>query len=411
MTYKQRATLEKQISRAYIVAAAVILLCYGVLVKGSILLTENKSSMHRLSITAPHYFKQFEASHMTKIQIDPLLTIYSDYNLLPQNIKRRIEESWVGIAHYDFDDESEFAVYSAKINGQNQYWAVESIDVTEWNDTMLFVIDSIVFVIGAFIFVIASLFIKKIAQRLGQPFNELAHQLNTRTSHHSQPLNVTNTQSLELHELLLAINGYRSRIEQAILREQNFTRYVSHELRTPMTVIQGCLSILERQEQPKIQKQQQRIKHALLQMEELTHTFLTLARDEISDLEHAFEFDAEFINNIIEQLEHLIDANQCRLEVQNTPFKCIANKALVAVLLKNILNNAVNCTENGDIMIICNQHKLSVIDSGIGLNKKPRGYDGYGVGLVIVNDICDKYQWQFSLEQNKEKGCTATVIF
>lgn len=52
-----------------------------------------------------------------------------------------------------------------------------------------------------------------------------------------------------------------------------------------------------------------------------------------------------------------------------------------------------------------------MIDTGIGLDNKPRGYEGFGIGLTIVKDICNKYAWQFSLENNKTQGCIASVKF
>ena len=79
--------------------------------------------------------------------------------------------------------------------------------------------------------------------------------------------------------------------------------------------------------------------------------------------------------------------------------------------LQNLLKNAIACSENGTVTLLVNEYQIEVIDDGLGLETKPRGYEGFGIGLVLVRDICRKYNWQFSLENNLGKGCTAMVVF
>lgn len=50
----------------------------------------------------------------------------------------------------------------------------------------------------------------------------------------------------ELHTLASAINGLLHRVEQAVVREQQFTAGASHELRTPLAVLRGTLEVLVR---------------------------------------------------------------------------------------------------------------------------------------------------------------------
>ena len=83
----------------------------------------------------------------------------------------------------------------------------------------------------------------------------------------------------------------------------------------------------------------------------------------------------------------------------------------MTVVLQNLLKNAIACSENGRVTLLVNEYQIEVIDDGLGLDTKPRGYEGFGIGLVLVRDICRKYNWQFSLENNLGKGCTAKVAF
>jgi signal transduction histidine kinase len=48
----------------------------------------------------------------------------------------------------------------------------------------------------------------------------------------------------EIYTLTTTINGLLDRLEDAVLREKQFTADASHELRTPLSVIKGTLEVL-----------------------------------------------------------------------------------------------------------------------------------------------------------------------
>jgi signal transduction histidine kinase len=56
-----------------------------------------------------------------------------------------------------------------------------------------------------------------------------------------------------------------------------------------------------------------------------------------------------------------------------------------------------------------------VIDQGRGLNEsnatKESATEGHGLGLLIIHDLCERYQWQFELTNAANKGCIATIHF
>jgi signal transduction histidine kinase len=178
-----------------------------------------------------------------------------------------------------------------------------------------------------------------------------------------------------------------------------------------MTVIKGTLSILNRQNNQMIEKQTLRIKQAVIDMEQLTNTFLLLARND-EQLATPFTVDEAYITLQMSDVEHLLRANNTQFNLQlQQPINMIAEPVLFNVLIKNLLINAINCTFEGRVSLFIDNSQLNVIDSGIGLDNKPRGYEGFGIGLIIVKDICEKYNWQFELNNNVTQGCTASVKF
>ncbi len=406
--------MSSKIIHIYLVGAMVLLAFYGAIFYHTILYTENQSSERRLALISPYHFKLFSQGFEGEIQIDPMLKIYDEYDILPPSIKRRLNNNWQGSITFHFEDDSEYSVFSQEVitkKGIAIVYALEDIDAIEWDDTEFAIFQAVIFGLGLFIYIIAALFIIKMAKRISTPFSNLANQLENNDKENYTPLMVDGELSLELVQMLTSINSYRSRIHDAFMREQAFTRYVSHELRTPMTVIRGGISILRRLDDEKVKKQSNRIDHAVIEMEQLIHTFLLMARNEESDTINV-DISAEFIDQIVQGFESTIKANQVifHQEIQ-CDFSLNVQPLLFSAVVNNLLKNAINCSVNGKVSLFISPQRIDVIDNGVGLDAKPRGYEGFGIGLNIVRDICEKYHWQFSIKNNLGGGCTASVIF
>ena len=402
------------IIKVYLLGALILLAFYGCLFYYTVLYTENQASEQRLALKAPYHLKLFQKSENTKIKIDPILTIYNTYEILPKKIKDKINADWLGIQSIHFDDDSEFTVFAKKIkinNDEITAYAIEDVDPIEWDDTYFAIFQIMILSSGVILFIGSAFFIIKMAKRISSPFSELADMLEYDSHEVSKPLSVNGKLSFELEMMLASINSYRKRIYAAFIREQTFTRYISHELRTPMTVIRGGVSVLRRANNDKTTKQLTRIDDAVIEMEQLTHIFLLLAKDEVSNTSNVSISDT-LIDKIVKNFSPTIKANQVNFhyDIQNE-FSLHAHPLLFSAVVCNLLKNAINCSIEGSVNLFISEQRIDVIDDGLGLNEQPRGYEGFGIGLKIVQDICEKYQWTFNISNNMEKGCTASVIF
>ncbi len=405
--------MSSKIIRVYLIGAVVLLAFYGVIFFNTILYTENQGSKRRLELVAPYHFKMFTQGTKGEIKIDPMLTIYDQYDALPSAIKRRLTRSWQGVTSIHFEDESEYSVFAQQVitDGRRSIvYAVEDVDIVEWDDVDFAILQAVILGVGLLIFIIAAFFIVKMARRISTPFSNLAEQLEADDDGKYTPLLVDGELSLELVQVLTSINRYRNRIRQTFMREQAFTRYVSHELRTPMTVIRGGISNLRRIKDEKVQKQSSRIDNAVIEMEQLVHTFLLLARNKENEI-ISVDITNEYIQQIVTGFEATIRANQVSFHQQlQGDFSLNVQPLLFSAVIKNLLKNAINCSVEGNVSLFISPQRIDVIDNGVGLDAQPRGYEGFGIGLNIVRDICEKYQWQFSIKNNPNSGCTASVI-
>lgn len=87
---------------------------------------------------------------------------------------------------------------------------------------------------------------------------------------------------------------------------------------------------------------------------------------------------------------------------------CLAPSSFITVVINNLIKNAFNYSV-GDIQINLNQNILCITNCHDG-NGNDTYNAGYGCGLVIVERICERMNWEFEI-QKTEKDFITTVMF
>ncbi|MCG7550470.1 HAMP domain-containing sensor histidine kinase [Pseudoalteromonas sp. Of7M-16] len=398
--------------RTYLFGAILLVIFYAVIFYFGTSLTEDNNSMKRLAIVGEHYIIKYKDAEPKSIKINPLLTVYTDYSVLPESLQKNITKDWFGSSTFHIEHlDVEFNVLGKLIRhgeGQRVMYAVEDIDAIELEDEEVIILTATVFGGGVVLLILASAYVINSARRISKPVTELAKKL--KDDEDFEPIKVDGKLSDEMLQMEEAMNTYRAKVAHAFDREKSFTRYASHELRTPMMVIKGSASILNKSTDEKVLKQVGLLRESIEEMESLVQTFLFLARDQVeSDM---VLIDNKLLEGMSDKFNSLKDSNNVDLNITLLePFELNACHQLFSAALGNLIKNALNCTVGGTVNIFVSKREIKVIDNGVGLSSKPRNDEGFGVGLKIVNDICNKYQWQFSLTNNVNKGCTASVKF
>ncbi len=230
----------------------------------------------------------------------------------------------------------------------------------------------------------------------------------------------------EVQYLAADFDSYLLRLHDFIERERLFTGDVSHELRTPLAVIQGATELLTAD--PNIDDTNRlriaRIDRAVAEMGEISGALLALAREQDSPDAHADNCDVEEVaTELVSRYSQLLRGKpvELTLEVVATP-KVTSDHAVLAMVLGNLLRNALTFTDSGEVKIILEADAIEVSDTGHGLGTQDiqqlfRPYvrgassSGAGLGLSLVKRLCERQGWQVTLATQPTGGTLARLDF
>lgn len=230
----------------------------------------------------------------------------------------------------------------------------------------------------------------------------------------------------EARQLARALHTLGERVEAFVRRERNFTRDASHELRTPLTVIRVAADLLEAESSlsPRGERSLQRIQRASRDMEAVIDAFLILAREgEVAPQSDEFSV-AEIVAEEVDKVQPLLEGKPVHLRVVEEARPLLhAPARVLSVMLGNLLSNAVQYTDHGDIEVRIEADRVSVRDTGIGMSPDTlqRAFEpffraeidgaGMGLGLSVVRRLGDRFGWPVVLESTPGSGTLATILF
>ena len=229
----------------------------------------------------------------------------------------------------------------------------------------------------------------------------------------------------EVGELASAFDKAMDRLWQALTRERLFTSDVSHELRTPITVVSTSCELLQADPSlagnSRVRRHLNKIERANLEMNELTQTFLQLARGEHDQvLTGPSTCLSAMADELSEQWQDAFAAKGLHFEcVKKAPSDAPVPSAFIRTVMLNLLRNALHYTQQGQVRLSIEGSRFSVSDTGSGIPEAQReaifelfqrgeqaAGEGQGVGLSLVRRICQLQGWQIQLQaQNPQGSC------
>ncbi|MGM0293483.1 ATP-binding protein [Enterococcus sp. AZ062] len=239
----------------------------------------------------------------------------------------------------------------------------------------------------------------------------------------------------DFNKMTNSLKESRAEIEEQENRRRQFMADASHEMRTPLTTINGLLEGLEYNAIPDNQRE-----NAIKLMKNETERLIRLVNEnldyekirtnQISMVIKKFD-GTETLKNIVAQLEAKAEAagNQLILEAPEQ-LDVYADYDRFVQIMVNIIQNAIQFTENGTITVTLEKGYLETIikvtDTGIGMSeqqmksiwdryykvdpsRKNTKYGESGLGLPIVQQLVRLHKGKLDVTSELGKGTTFTV--
>ena len=217
-------------------------------------------------------------------------------------------------------------------------------------------------------------------------------------------------------------------------QKTNFLASMSHEIRTPLTGILGFSSVLAEETEGDLKEMAGMIERSGQRLLKTVNDMLDLARLEAD----ALVVEPEPANvvreakEVVALLSPLARTKKITLEVEhNRPFiaACL-DLSVLHRILNNLVGNAIKFTDRGHVTVgVYDQGdrvRLDVRDTGVGIEAGflphvfdefrreasgvAKNHDSTGLGLAITKGLVEKMQGEISVQSEKGRGTTFTVV-
>lgn len=231
----------------------------------------------------------------------------------------------------------------------------------------------------------------------------------------------------ESADLAMALDDQRHRLDAALVRERAFSAAASHELRTPLMRAGSTLELLRAtclDEQQRIRVEQ--LGASLTEITMLTAGLLRVARGGTRDAGAAIDLRA-LATDVAAHLEAEARARSIVVSTQGPPgVNVIGDRDALWIVLVNLLRNAIRHSGGARVSVDWGDGALTISDDGRGFDvgrasdaRRPGvggtddragdGEGGHGLGLSIVERICEASAWRLALDSVPGRGTRATI--
>ncbi|WP_323844108.1 HAMP domain-containing sensor histidine kinase [Microbulbifer magnicolonia] len=400
-----RYSLRKRVAIAFAMCVAVLSVVWGFAFFSAIRLSEDRVLAQQLQRAAESY---------------PSLTMnlrgYDEVGSLPESLREWAQTNPAEGLYEFHTEELHVAVIPTNNEQRNAFvvFDVAGIEAASSEDWwLLLVITGVVGALGALGFGLGVLVMRRAVAPVAQLAKVVAdidpEKLSTEDHKRIESSRFGDD---EVGVLARTIEKTLERISAFVERERYFTGSASHELRTPITVIMGALELLEQSDLSESDaKVVDRVRRATFEMKATIEMFLCLARETDDGLYGEQFLVMPLVSQAIDQQRHLLNGKCVDVEIDDLskPIACGHSQAF-SIAVNNLVRNAFEHTLEGQgtITIHIKEHELFVTnkvssEANEGHTPTEASSHGYGLGLGIVQRLCERNRWSFSLHADEAR--------
>jgi len=190
----------------------------------------------------------------------------------------------------------------------------------------------------------------------------------------------------ELQSMAQSFNEMAITIKEQIAQRENLLKFIGHELKTPLAKAKFALE----------KGDSATLGEALSQIERLTKRTLELHLIDTQSLKRE-PLDIETL--LVEALQRCAIEDERAIEIDTSRFEIEADKELLAIALKNLIENALKYATAYPIRIVAKPNFIQIINYGEPLVTK-----SFGLGLTLTHTILQKHGYTLQYEHKEGKN-------
>jgi signal transduction histidine kinase len=396
-----RYSLRKRVAIAFALCVAVLSVAWGLAFYGAIRLSEDRVLKQQLQRAAETY-----------PDLAMNLRGYDEADRLPEPLREWARTN-PGEGLYEFSAEELHVAVIPADNAHGRAFVVfdvagiEAASSEDW--WWLLVITGAVGTLGVLGFGLGIVVMRRAVAPVAQLARRVAAiDLEHLSAEDHKRIEAGRFGDDEVGMLAETIEKTLERISAFVARERYFTSSASHELRTPITVIRGALELLEQGDLPAADaKVVERVKLATLDMQTTIEMFLCLARETDGGV-----YDEQFsvmplVSRAVDQQRHLLSGKCVDVDIDDVAKpRVFGHPQAFSIAVNNLVRNAFEHTlaGQGPITIRVDERELLVTNQvSRDASEQHLPSEGYGLGLGIVQRLCERNGWVFSLQADEAR--------
>jgi signal transduction histidine kinase len=293
------------------------------------------------------------------------------------------------------------------IDGKRNYLIIVRTDNLEQTDLLVSI--GIPLTILLLLVILASIIVvRKISISIWRPFYKNLENLKMFSVEDKTELSLINPGIDEFNDLNESLKELTMKISKDYKKLKEFSENASHELQTPIAIIKAKIEAMLQDEKLNSESvaQLQTINSTATRLARINKSLTILTKLDSEEYEEKKVIGLRsFIQKKVEDFIEIAESKGIVIEIKALEdLDLRINEDLLELLLSNLFSNAIKHNyEGGKIIIELKSSTFAINNTGKPLEKEPKkmferfekgryAVESYGLGLVIVKQICDAYK-------------------